>query len=394
MGEERNSQKVEIKKGIDWTTLDLEPVEAFILSRIEPGMTLDDIFYISGLSRDETYRVIQSLVNKNLLFVEGFIPIKDELEISREEREKIDKFYNDLYRKNYYEILGVPFDAPLKIIKQQFYFLSKEFHPDRYFKKNIGEYKRKLEEIYLKIREAYEVLSDNASKEIYRESASAGIGIGKPQETEVRKEKEQKVESGDEKAEVVKDTHQTIVLNAIAERVKKAKALFEEGMKFFSEGNYTSALNNFKLSIAYDPFNNKYKEMMLKADAEVKRRKIKAVIEQAEIKEEMGEIDEAIALLEEVIRTGCNEAIAYHELAKLYFKKGENLQIAKNYCLKAIEIDPRKVDFYITLGEIYTKAGLLRNARREFERALTLQPENQKVKLFLEEIKRLEYGKK
>lgn len=398
MGEERNSQRIDMKDGLDWSTLDLEPIEAFILSRIERGMTLDDVFYISGLSKEETYKVIQSLVNKNILFVDGFLPQRDEdeIDIDRQEREKIDKFYNNLDKMNYYQILNVPFDAPLRVIKGQFYSLSKEFHPDRYFKKNIGDYKLKIEEIYKKIREAYEVLSDNVSKEIYKESASVSakedkVKVNLSQHSE---DSSQRTLGTKEQSEDVKVSHTSSVLNAITERVKKAKSFFEEGMKFYNEANFQHALNNFKLSIAYDPFNKKYKEMLAKANEQVKRKRIKLVIEQAGIKNGMGETDEAIALLEEVVHGGCDDAIAYHDLAKLYLKKKENLQLSKNYCLKAMELEPKRVEFRITLGQIYTAAGLFRNARREFEYVLSVQPDNQKIKLYLEELKKIEHGKK
>lgn len=392
MGEERIAQRIEIKEGIDWHTLDLEPIEAFVLSRIERGMTLDDLIYISGLSKNETCQVVQSLVNKNILFIEGFIPQRDELEIDRSEREKIDRFYNELDKMNYYQILNVPFNAPLQVIKQQFYSLSKEFHPDRYYKKNIGEYKKKIEEIYKKIREAYEVLSDKVSKEIYSESASAGIVEKIEQKTEVSIEKAE--EKREKEVEGVKEVHKSTVLDAIAERIKKARFLFEEGMKFYTEGNFNSALNNFKLSVAYDPFNKKYKEMLSKADEQTKKMKLKTLIEHAEIKDSRGEIDEAISLLEEAIQSGCTDAVAYHNLAKLYLKKKNNLQLAKNYCLKAMELKPKQVDFHVTLGQIYKEAGLIRNARREFELALSLQPDNQKIKLYLDDLKRIEYGEK
>ncbi len=386
MGEERNNQRIDIREGLDWSNLDLEPVEAFILSRIEAGMTLDDVFYISGMSKEETRKVIQSLVNKNILSVDGFVPQQEEIDIS--EREKIDKFYNNLDKMNYYQILNVPFDAPLKVIKQQFYLLSKEFHPDRYFKKNIGEYKNKLEEIFKKIREAYEVLSDNVTKEIYKESASANVMEEKQQYTVNIKEERQ-----EESKSVIKESSTSPILNAITERVKKAKIFFEDGMIFYNEGNFSMALNSFKLSVAYDPFNKKYKEMLAKANEQTKKKKIKILIEQAEIKDGMGETDEAIALLEEVLQHGCDDAVVYHNLAKLYLKKGKNLQSAKNYCLKAMELDSKKVEFHVTLGQIYTAAGLIRNARREFEHVLSLEPDNHKIKSYLEELKRKEYGK-
>ena len=47
-----------------------------------------------------------------------------------------------------------------KAVKKAYFALSKEFHPDRYFKKNIAGYKDRLDTIFKKVLEAYEILMD------------------------------------------------------------------------------------------------------------------------------------------------------------------------------------------------------------------------------------------
>lgn len=54
----------------------------------------------------------------------------------------------------YYEMLEVPRDAPPEVIKRQYYFLARKFHPD----KNLDDPAAKAR--FQKLGEAYQVLAD------------------------------------------------------------------------------------------------------------------------------------------------------------------------------------------------------------------------------------------
>ena len=60
---------------------------------------------------------------------------------------------------NYYEILGVKKDATAEQIKKSFRELAKKTHPDKT--------KEDSEQEMIKINKAYEILSDEKSKEKY-----------------------------------------------------------------------------------------------------------------------------------------------------------------------------------------------------------------------------------
>jgi curved DNA-binding protein CbpA len=57
------------------------------------------------------------------------------------------------FKKNYYEILGVSFDADYESIKKSYYKLAKQYHPD------INKEEKAIE-IFKEIKKAYEVLGD------------------------------------------------------------------------------------------------------------------------------------------------------------------------------------------------------------------------------------------
>lgn len=65
--------------------------------------------------------------------------------------------------KDYYEILGVPRTASDDEIKKSFRKLAREFHPD------VAKDKKRAEEKFKEINEAYEVLSDPAKRRKYDE---------------------------------------------------------------------------------------------------------------------------------------------------------------------------------------------------------------------------------
>ncbi|WP_305067205.1 J domain-containing protein [Mangrovivirga halotolerans] len=62
--------------------------------------------------------------------------------------------------KNYYEILNLSRDASLKEIKSSYRKLASQYHPD-------VNNDKKAQEIFIKIREAYDVLSNPVKKEDY-----------------------------------------------------------------------------------------------------------------------------------------------------------------------------------------------------------------------------------
>ena len=63
--------------------------------------------------------------------------------------------------KDYYKALGVPREASQEDVRKAFRKLAREYHPD------VAKDKKKAEEKFKEINEAYEVLGDPAKRKKY-----------------------------------------------------------------------------------------------------------------------------------------------------------------------------------------------------------------------------------
>jgi curved DNA-binding protein CbpA len=78
----------------------------------------------------------------------------------------LDTFYT-LERKTHYELLRVTNDADKKVIKGRYFEAVATFHPDKYFGKNLGTFKAKIDRIFQRLTEAHNTLSRAKNREEY-----------------------------------------------------------------------------------------------------------------------------------------------------------------------------------------------------------------------------------
>jgi CheY-like chemotaxis protein/curved DNA-binding protein CbpA len=82
-------------------------------------------------------------------------------------RMKIVKTYQKMEAMNYFQILGLTDAASDGDIKAAYHKLAKDYHPDKFFGKVAGDIKAKVEEIFRKVSDAYNILSDEERRKEY-----------------------------------------------------------------------------------------------------------------------------------------------------------------------------------------------------------------------------------
>lgn len=378
-----------LAEGRDPRDLPLSPAEGYLLSRIDGRTPWGVLCEIGGLEPEAANRCLERWVADGLVEVaaEGRRPAPDRgkpavaarleeqpagserldpsLDLSVEAQERILAFEARLDRP-YHELLGIPRAADAKTVKRAYFELSKEFHPDRYFRKSIGAFAERLERVFERIAEAYELLSDPTTRaEVERaldEASQKAPAAAAPP-------------APDAPRPVRPGVHPQ-QLRVLAQRKARAKTFFETGMAAFHGERWLEAAASVRLAIAFDPGNRSYKEQFAGVQRKASEERGRHLAREAERALELRDHKEALRLFEEALVHRPHDPAANFEAARLALALGEDLRRAKDYAARACELVPENAAYRRTLGQIYKSAGLVANARRELEAALRLDPKD------------------
>jgi hypothetical protein len=177
--------------GVDVLSLPLSTTEGFVLSRVDGSTSVDDISMMSGIDKARLLAILERLAELGAVRLSWYQParrpeakqppksakraaadehfaatppryLSSELdapgEIPLELKRRILNAYYGLEDKNFYELLGVARTADRAVVRSAYFELSKTFHPDSQFGKQLYSFKPKMEEVFKKLTEAYEVL--------------------------------------------------------------------------------------------------------------------------------------------------------------------------------------------------------------------------------------------
>lgn len=428
-----------VPTGVDPTGLSLTPAEGYLLSRIDGRTCWRDLREIGGVSAEEVDRCLERWLADGIVELEGgkrpprvaarpaapeapprspaapvaaiapaaasgppSLSVDPALDLPVTLQEKLIGLCARL-EAPYHEILGVPADADRKALKRAYFSLSKEFHPDRYFRKQLGSFQQPLERVFRKIVEAYELLSDpTARAEIERSLAAATppseaaatpatpaatASETRPEATPATAGPEMRPEATPAAPRAPRRPH----VFALAERVRKerklrAKRLFEAGMSAFAAERWLEAAAGVRLAIAFDPWNGVYKERFADVQRKAHAESARKLMREAENALDLRDYATALRAFEEALQYRPGDVSLLRRAAHLAIQTGGDLHQAKEWALEAVELEPNDAGGHRLLGQVYQAAGLGANARRELELALQLDPKNDEIRAELREV--------
>lgn len=188
--------------GVDVRQFKLEPMDGFVMTRIDGTLRERELARETGLPEFAVARAIDKLVDLGIVervapgapaaaaappppparprasaiaeYSEGLLAPKydpSELEapsdLTFEQRKRIVDLFYRLDDLDHYTLLGTTREADRRTIKRAYFELAAVFHPDRYFKKDLGAYKPKLEIVFNRVTEAHDTLADAAKRAEY-----------------------------------------------------------------------------------------------------------------------------------------------------------------------------------------------------------------------------------
>jgi curved DNA-binding protein CbpA len=192
-------------RDVNLYALPLSTHEGFVLSRVDGHTSVEDIAVMSGIEPEKLLGILERLADLGAVELswsprkrpagqarEAATPasppreaadahftarrarydltaLDERVDIAVEVRKRILDAYHALEGRDLYQLLGVARDAEKKAIRSAYFELSKLFHPDAYFGKDLGSFKSKMETVFKRLTEAYEVLGKAAKRAEYNE---------------------------------------------------------------------------------------------------------------------------------------------------------------------------------------------------------------------------------
>jgi curved DNA-binding protein CbpA len=306
------------------------------------------------------------------------------LDLDLELQREILDFARGLGRR-YHEILGVNVDADARVVKKAYFGLSKKLHPDRYFRRNTGAFGAVIEGCFKRLLEAYELLSDPTTRKEVQQHEAAPIfapivnagaaSSARASSIDARRRLRERVSSMAGHARA----HQ--------ERRRKAKSFFEHGMASFAGAKWLEAAGAVRLAIAFDPENASYREEFPNVQRKAHEERAKFFVKQGEGALEMRDYAAALDYFEEALHFRPADAELAFRAAKLSLQASGDLKRTKEFAAQAVDVAPDNAAYRRMLADVYAAAGLNANAKREYEAALRIDPDDREAKSALRSLR-------
>ncbi|HEU4766639.1 MAG TPA: DnaJ domain-containing protein [Pyrinomonadaceae bacterium] len=319
-------------KLIGWDVLTPEVLQQVQTRQVSDILRLASLWTAGAWDFDERAH-LNEIINLNievdalLLEVEERIAGKPAEETETDlAPESVDGFLDRLrIAESYYDVLGVDTTASSDQMKAAYYDLARRYHPDR-FRKAQPALLARLESAFARITQAYDTLRDEGLRGSYNSKLQA------------RKKAQQLADSAPKPTTPVPTTPASTDASAGEPRIslaQRAENDFKEGYAALQEGQRKLATGLFASAARLVPNEPRYRAyygQMLAADEQTRR-------------------------------------------------------AAETELQAAIKLDPQNAEYRIMLAQLFRDLGFAIRARGEAERALAADPNNQKARDLLRELK-------
>jgi tetratricopeptide (TPR) repeat protein len=148
-------------------------------------------------------------------------------------------------------------------------------------------------------------------------------------------------------------------------------------------GDLLGAAAALQAALTLDPTHLEINEQYARVSKAVSRSLADNYEKQARYEEKMGKWPAAAASWARVTDGRPEDASAARFAAEALLKAGGDLHLAQRYAQRAVDLDPSSVGSVVVLARIFLAAGLRLNARRELEKAVKLDPQDEMIKNLL-----------
>ncbi len=326
--------------------------------------------------------------------------------------------------KSHYELLSLPAGASKEQVDSAYRAFVREWHPDRFFSRDAGEYKTVIETNFVGATTAYDTLRDDRKRREYDQARGGSAAVrGAPRPPPPRPaaprpppappppppEPEvpgyevtfgRNAPAGISAASAAPPPAAAApaapprpppspTANAIAAmraqiqaQQAKAQGYYDAAKADFDAGRFIKADSSIYLALKVAPQNQSYLELQKLIQEKARGQRADQHIAVAEQSEQYGRSKEVLTALEQAVACDPPDGKAFFLLARARKAAGENAAPKELLPLykKAAARSPKVFDYRMAAAEIYEAVGMTANAHREATAAVELNPKSDAAK--------------
>ncbi len=367
-----------------------------------------------------------------------------EVDLTAAEQARIDELFGMVQGGTFYELLGVPHDADAKAVQAAYYEMSRAWHPDRYFRRELGPYRERLETVFANLTRAYRTLSNEAERLRYnRDLEDRGIKVARPKlarpapptppvatpappaapapaapaappeepvvhEAALHRPKPGAPPGPGPSAQPPRPgpgsqpprpatsslpprPAPNPLINAVREQVRerleKARRYYQTGKEDFDAGRYVKASGALKLALELDPKNEAYLKLAEEARVKARAQQAENLLKQAKAAQDNMQEPVAIEFMKRALEYEPDDPNVYFKVGKWVLDKENDQRQALQLLRRAVEKKPDSAEYRLALADLYVSLKMELNARREYQFVLDRDKKNERAKAALAKLR-------
>lgn len=370
---------------VDARKLGLTPEEGAIFALVGRAAQISDVITRSKLAEARAIVALLALRAKGAIVPARVqkgtasshdAAILEEIDLDAARKKEILDFEARIPGLNYFELLGVPNLAPADEVRRSFHELARRFHPDRFYGKNLGSFRSRVENIFRKLTEANETLGDNERRNAYLSAHPELVDVPAPAPPPGEAPR---VRTADDEARDA-ERRARLTKHPYLARTSKVADLIKHAKESLAKGEPSLAFNDLSLASRLDERNAEVKALLIEvrkkhdhARAEAEFKKGKELLESGDNKAALAAFRASLAV------DGANPQANYYA-ARLTVAGNGDLKEASSFAQRAVDGDQRNAPYRELYAKILESAGMKAMARKAYEELLKIDPENAEAK--------------
>ncbi|NNC15394.1 tetratricopeptide repeat protein [Corallococcus exiguus] len=342
----------------------------------------------------------------------------EEVDLDPDQKRDIIEMERSLERMDHHAVLGVARGASPQEVKQAYYNASRRFHPDRYFGKNLGSFRARLERIFKRLTDAHNALS---RQEPTRAPDAPPAPAARVPTTPPPAAAPPRTVSGsnfaammppsvsgarppsgsfstvpppaasppdDAESEARRAERQArFARHPYMARSHKLTELIARGRAATARGDFERAYQDFNHVLGLDPKNREVAQLLVEARRKHDLTRAQAEVERGQELEMRGDFAGAQAAYRLAVSLNGDNPEAAFQAARVGRELAQDAQEVMKLAQRAVELKPGRADYQLLLAHVLLVAGQKKQAKHHFEEVVRLDPDNADARAALKKLR-------